>query len=84
MIEGRFNDHDHERPGFQGNPNILHYDIPNQEDGLVYLHCEMNESLTALLSAVQQSEVYMAMPIEFLSDDHLRLTFIEEHKPHCC
>lgn len=66
---------------FDASPDVIHYDIPKQDDGLVYLHCEMNESLTALLSVLQESEVIMAIPVEFLSDDRLRLTFIGQHEP---
>ena len=73
-------DLDYARAVFDASPDVIHYDIPEQEDGLVYLHCVMNESLTALLSVLQESEVIMAMPVEFLSDDRLRLTFIGEHE----
>ena len=74
-------DLDHARAVFDASPDVLHYDIPEQEDGLVYLHCNVSEPLDGLLSALQESEVVMTMPIEFLSDDRLRLTFIGEHEP---
>lgn len=64
---------------FEESADVIHYDIPEQSDGLVYLHCEITTSLEALLTAVQESEVIMAMPVEFLRDDRLRLTFIGEH-----
>lgn len=72
---------DHARTVFDASPDVLHYDIPDQEDGHVYLHCEMNESLTSILSTLQKSEVIMTIPIEFLSDDRVRVTFIGEHAP---
>jgi predicted DNA binding protein len=74
-------DFDHARAIFDASPDVVHYDIPEQEDGFVYLHCKMNESLGGILSAVQQSEIIMTMPIEFLDDERLRVTFIGEHKP---
>ena len=74
-------DLDYARAVFDASPDIIYYDIPDQGDGLVYLHCEMNESLRGILSAVQQSEIIMTMPIEFLDDDRLRVTFIGEYKP---
>lgn len=74
-------DLDYARAIFDASPDIIYYDIPDQGDGLVYLHCEMNESLRGILSAVQQSEIIMTMPIEFLDDDRLRVTFIGEYKP---
>ncbi len=74
-------DLDHARAVFDESPDVLHYDIPEQGNGLIYLHCEMNESLAGILSALQQSEVIMTMPIEFLDDDRLRVTFIGEHEP---
>lgn len=72
---------DYAQTVFDESPDVLHYEIPKQEDGFVYLHCDMNESLMALLSVLQESEVIMAMPVEFLNDDRLRLTFIGEYEP---
>ncbi|MFH5801876.1 helix-turn-helix domain-containing protein [Haladaptatus sp. CMAA 1911] len=74
-------DLDHARAVFDESTDVVHYDIPEQEDGFVYLHSKISESLTVLLSALQESEVIMAMPIKFLSDDRLRVTFIGEHEP---
>ena len=74
-------DFDYARTVFGASSSVIQYDIPEQEDSLVYLHCEMNEALTSLLSTLQKSEAIMAMPVEFLSDDRLRLTFIGEHEP---
>ncbi|MFB9807070.1 helix-turn-helix domain-containing protein [Haladaptatus pallidirubidus] len=71
---------DYARAVFNDHPDVIHYDIPEQGDGIVYLHCKMNESLGGILSAVQKSEVIMTMPIEFLDDDRLRVTFIGEHE----
>ncbi|GAA0254355.1 helix-turn-helix domain-containing protein [Haladaptatus pallidirubidus] len=73
-------DLDYARTVFDASSDVIHYNIPEQGNGLVYLHCEMNESLGGILSAVQQSEIIMAMPIEFLDDDCLRVTFIGEHE----
>ena len=69
------------RTVFDASPTVLQYDVPEQGNGLTYLHCEVREPLGSILSILHESEVIMAMPIPFLSDDRLRITFIGEHEP---
>ena len=50
---------DHVQAIFDESLDVLHYDIPEQDKGLAYLHCEMNESLMSIPSVVQISEFIM-------------------------
>lgn len=74
-------DLDHARATFAASSAVIHYDVPEQGNGLTYLHCEMQEPLTSFLSILHESDVLMPMPVQFLSDDRLRVKFIGEHKP---
>lgn len=71
-------DLDHARTVFEESPDVFHHDVPDRGDGLVYLHCVLNEPLKSLLSNLQNAEAIIDMPIEFLRDDRLRITFIGE------
>ncbi|WP_227377844.1 helix-turn-helix domain-containing protein [Haladaptatus halobius] len=74
-------DLDHARATFDASSAVIHSDVPEQGDGLAYLHCEMREPLTSFLAILHESDVLMPMPVKFLSDDRLRVKFIGEHKP---
>lgn len=71
-------DLDHARTTFDESIDILHYDVPEYGDGLVYLHCELDDPLKSLLAGLQSVEALIDTPIEFLRDGHLRISFIGE------
>lgn len=68
----------HARTIFDENQDVLHYDVHEHGDGIVYLHCKLDEPLKLLLLRLQNVEAIIDMPIEFLSDGRLRITFIGE------
>ncbi|WP_227357143.1 helix-turn-helix domain-containing protein [Haladaptatus salinisoli] len=74
-------DLDHARATFAASSTVIHYDVPEQGNGLTYLHCEMQEPLTSFLSILHETDVLMPMPVQFLSDDRLRVKFIGDYKP---
>ena len=73
-------DLDYARAIFDTSPTVLQYDVPESGGGLAYLHCEVHEPLSSLLSELQDSAVIMTMPVAFLSDSRLRVTFIGSHE----
>ncbi|WP_232423918.1 helix-turn-helix domain-containing protein [Haladaptatus paucihalophilus] len=71
-------DLDHARTIFNESSDVFQYDVPDHGDGLVYLHCKLDDPLKSLLSNLQTAEVIIDMPIVFQRDGRLRITFIGE------
>lgn len=61
-------------------PNVLQYDVPEHGDGLAYIHCVVQEPLKSFLPIFHEAEIIIDMPIEFLTDNRIRMTCIGEHE----
>ena len=60
--------------------DVAAYDIPENGDGLVYIHCELTNPVKSLLSIFQMSEIMLDLPLEFTSDGAVRATVIGDEK----
>ena len=76
-------DLDQVRTSLNEDANVLRYDVPEHGNGLAYIHCVMREPLKSILPIFQESEIIIDTPLEFLSDDRIRVTCIGEHETLC-
>jgi predicted DNA binding protein len=60
------------------NPRVLHYDMTGTDDVLLYLHEEATDLTLTLLSTLDEFEVILDTPLEFMTDGTLRVTVVGE------
>lgn len=61
-------------------PDVAAYDVPENGDGLAYIHCELTDPVKSLLSIFQMSEIMLDLPLEFTSDGAVRATVIGDEE----
>lgn len=80
MLTQLHGDFDQARALLDASSNVLQHDVPEQGDGLAYIHCTMKEPLKSFLPILQEAEIIIDMPIDFLSDDRIRVTIVGDHE----
>lgn len=58
------------------NPHVLSYDIVGADDVLLYLHEEATDLARSLLSVLDEFEIILDTPQQFITDGSLRVTLL--------
>jgi predicted DNA binding protein len=64
------------RAELDDSPRVLSYDIAGTDDVHLYLHEEATDLATTLLSALDEFEIILDTPQEFMTDGTLRVTLV--------
>ena len=62
--------------GLEERPRVLNYEITGTHDILLYVHEEATDPVKTLLSKLNEFELILDMPLEFLTDGSVRVTLI--------